>query len=200
MQVEEEQTTDLRKIRTRKAIIQAFEEIIQGKEFDAIRISDISKKAMINRVTFYHHFEDKYELLEVVTRESLKEKIEYELEGQTVFDQEMMKRVFIALTKFHSGFDFMCERSYDDMVENVERILREEVRKTFDQALKEEAGKIDENEREVFANMISWIIYGAAFDWRAQSHLSAEIYYEKICQTFQVFLQERQLISLNNLS
>jgi AcrR family transcriptional regulator len=97
----EEITVDLRKWRTRQAIIQAFEEIIQEKEFDAIRISDISKRAMINRVTFYHHFEDKYELLEVVTRESLKEKIEKELDGHVTFDQEMMRRVFIALTNFH---------------------------------------------------------------------------------------------------
>lgn len=196
MQRETESPVDLRKLRTRQAIIQAFEEVIQEKEFDAIRISDISKRAMINRVTFYHHFEDKYELLEVVTRESLKGKIEAELEGHGTFDQEMMKRVFIALTNFHSGFDFMCERRYDDMMENVERILREEVRSTFYKALEKESHKIAANEREIFANMISWIIYGAAFDWRAQSHLSAEKYYENICQTFQLFLQERQLLSL----
>jgi hypothetical protein len=131
-----------------------------------------------------------------VTRESLKEKIEKELDGHVTFDQEMMRRVFIALTNFHSGFEFMCERRYDDMMENVERILREEVRITFYQALKRDTEKIDENERNVFANMVSWIIYGAAFDWRAQTYLSAEKYYENICQTFQLFLQEKQIFTL----
>jgi hypothetical protein len=97
---------------------------------------------------------------------------------------------------FHSGFEFMCERRYDDMMENVERILREEVRITFYQALKRDTEKIDENERNVFANMVSWIIYGAAFDWRAQTYLSAEKYYENICQTFQLFLQEKQIFTL----
>lgn len=193
MSKQNEQTMDLRKVRTRHSIIRAFEEVIQEKEFDAIRISDISKRAMINRVTFYHHFEDKYALLEVVTRESLKEKIQTELDGQTCFNREMMRKVFIALTKFHSGYDFMCERRYDDMVENVERILREEVRDTFYEGLGENK-EIEATERGVFANMMSWVIYGAAFDWRTKSYQSAEKYYEEICHTFQVFLQNKELL------
>lgn len=190
MQVKELQSTDLRKVRTRQTIIQSFQEIIKEKEFNSIRISDIAKRAVINRVTFYHHFEDKYELLEVVTRESLKEKIEESLNEQDFFNQEMMKKLFIALTNFHSRYEFMCERQYDDMMENVERILREEVRLRIYWALKNSSRNMDEQDREVLANMISWTIYGAAFDWRAQSknRLSAEVYYEKICHTFQSVL------------
>lgn len=55
---------DLRKIKTRKAIDQAFTTLIAEKGFEAMTIKDIAEEAIINRGTFYMHYEDKYALLE----------------------------------------------------------------------------------------------------------------------------------------
>ena len=35
----------------------------KDKTFEEIKVSDICKKALINRSTFYSHYNDKYELL-----------------------------------------------------------------------------------------------------------------------------------------
>ena len=58
--------TDLRVQRTRKAIDDAFWALMQKKDFEEITINDISELACINRVTFYHHYVDKYHWLETM--------------------------------------------------------------------------------------------------------------------------------------
>ncbi|MFT8360412.1 TetR/AcrR family transcriptional regulator [Liquorilactobacillus satsumensis] len=53
---------DLRITRTKKMIFNAFIELIETKGFDNISIQNIADKAMINRSTFYAHFQDKQDV------------------------------------------------------------------------------------------------------------------------------------------
>lgn len=55
---------DLRVIRTRQNLINTLHEMLLSQSFDSITVSDIVKRALINRATFYAHFHDKYDLLE----------------------------------------------------------------------------------------------------------------------------------------
>lgn len=57
---------DLRVIRTKKLIFEAFIELIQEKGFAAMTVQDIADRAMINRSTFYSHFQDKQAVLDQV--------------------------------------------------------------------------------------------------------------------------------------
>ncbi|MBL4953701.1 TetR/AcrR family transcriptional regulator C-terminal domain-containing protein [Neobacillus sp. YIM B02564] len=61
---------DLRVQRTKEAIRNAFVELIEENGYEAITIKDITKRAKINRGTFYAHYQDKFELME-----TFKEKI-----------------------------------------------------------------------------------------------------------------------------
>ena len=54
---------DLRFIKTEKEIFNALEKLLKDKAFEEIKVSDICSEALINRSTFYDHYEDKYELL-----------------------------------------------------------------------------------------------------------------------------------------
>lgn len=54
---------DLRIIKTKKNIYNSILSIMRDKPFEEIKVSDICEKALINRSTFYAHFNDKYELL-----------------------------------------------------------------------------------------------------------------------------------------
>lgn len=56
--------TDRRRLRTKKAIRDAFIALIEEKGFDAILVSDIAERANINRGTFYLHYQDKFDLLD----------------------------------------------------------------------------------------------------------------------------------------
>lgn len=55
---------DLRVRRTRKQLQQAFLECTVEQGFAALTVRDITERAMVNRSTFYRHYQDKYDLLE----------------------------------------------------------------------------------------------------------------------------------------
>lgn len=64
---------DLRILRTKKIIKDSLIDLLNFKSFDSLTVNDISNKAMIHRATFYRHFDDKYDLLMEILRESMEE-------------------------------------------------------------------------------------------------------------------------------
>jgi len=55
---------DLRVRRTRMALQKAMLELTIEKGFAGLTVGDICERAMVNRATFYRHYQDKYDLLE----------------------------------------------------------------------------------------------------------------------------------------
>ena len=66
-----EKDTDLRIIRTRQMIKTAFFQLISEIGFEKITVQNITKKAVINRSTFYLHYTDKFHLLNQLENEIL---------------------------------------------------------------------------------------------------------------------------------
>ncbi|WP_244833921.1 hypothetical protein [Clostridium sp. BJN0001] len=62
---------DLRVIKTRKNIEISFIYLLSKKDFCKITVQDILDKALINRSTFYKHYNDKYRLAELLCKEVL---------------------------------------------------------------------------------------------------------------------------------
>ena len=55
--------TDLRVVKTKKILFNSLLNLMKIKNFEKIKISDICEEALVNRSTFYAHYDDKYELL-----------------------------------------------------------------------------------------------------------------------------------------
>ena len=51
-------------VRTDKAIMQAFIDLLKEKSFEKITVQDILDKTPVTRATFYAHYHDKYEIAE----------------------------------------------------------------------------------------------------------------------------------------
>src|SRR5512133_616630 len=68
--------TDLRTQRTRILLCGTLINLIAEKGFDAITVKDIAERAMINRATFYRHFEDKYALVTYIFKEAIAQMFE----------------------------------------------------------------------------------------------------------------------------
>lgn len=73
---------DLRVLKTKKILYETFEELMKSYSFEKIKVSDICSKALINRSTFYAHYNDKYELLAEYIN-SLKDMLSCELNKNT---------------------------------------------------------------------------------------------------------------------
>ena len=61
-----EEKKDLRIIKTEKALYEGLLNLMKDKSFEEINVVDICNAALINRSTFYDHFNDKYELLQAL--------------------------------------------------------------------------------------------------------------------------------------
>ena len=64
---------DLRIRKTKATLYKTYLDLITQKDYDQIKISDICKKANINRSTFYDHFKDKEELASSLLMDTKKE-------------------------------------------------------------------------------------------------------------------------------
>ena len=99
-------------IRTDKAIIQAFIELLKEKPFEKITVQNILDKTPVTRATFYAHFHDKYEIAERMQAYFLEvsDSIREELKDKTPSQYEfIMKKHFSthrelteALLKIHT--------------------------------------------------------------------------------------------------
>ncbi len=56
--------TDRRITKTKRAIAEAFWELMQARKFQDITVNDVAARAEISRTTFYHHYKDKFDWLE----------------------------------------------------------------------------------------------------------------------------------------
>lgn len=63
--------TDLRVIKTKRAIDHALLELLQKKSIDKVTVAELSKKAEINKGTFYLHYTDIYDLYQNALKEHL---------------------------------------------------------------------------------------------------------------------------------
>ena len=72
-----EDQVDLRIRRTQKFLQDAMIELIREKGFEAITVGDIAERAMINRATFYRHYQDKYDLVAKIFEDMASQLVEY---------------------------------------------------------------------------------------------------------------------------
>ena len=63
--------TDLRVRRTHAALRDALIALIPEKGFDAVTVGDITERAMVNRATFYRHYQDKYDLVASIFKDAV---------------------------------------------------------------------------------------------------------------------------------
>ena len=56
-------------LRSRKMIRQAFFELLKEKSFEKITVTDVVKKADVNRSTFYAHYPDVMGVVEEIQQE-----------------------------------------------------------------------------------------------------------------------------------
>ena len=95
-----EEQTDLRIQRTHKFLQEAMIELITEQGFDAITVGDIAERAMINRTTFYRHYQDKYDLVSRIFEETasrLMENVKYCYKGSPRSTVENTPEIWIRL-------------------------------------------------------------------------------------------------------
>lgn len=165
-----ETKTDPRVLRTRKLIMDSFIELSEKKEFKDITVKDITTEAVINRATFYYHFQDIYDLLEKVLSEVLLINLDYSVYENSEINVEAFVSIFKAITDFQKSLSNRCHRGYED---TIARIIKEQLELIFYKMLIKQHSTDDVKALRVAAVMLSWGIYGASIEWKRNSQTIA---------------------------
>ena len=158
-----EAKTDPRVLRTRRLIMDSFIELSAKKEFKDITIKDITTEAMINRATFYYHFEDIFDLLEKALSEVLLVNLNEDVYKTDKLNEEAFIRIFTAITNFQKSLSNRCHRGYED---TIARIIREQLEIIFYKMLVKQSTTEDKEAPKINAVILSWGIYGASVEWK----------------------------------
>ena len=112
---------DLRIVKTKNVLYESLIKLMKEKNFEEIKVSDICSLALVNRSTFYAHYEDKYDLL-VAFINDLKEEFIKELsKNNNILNT---KEYFIELIKlFLDHIEKQRDIYYSIMVNNRNSIM-----------------------------------------------------------------------------
>lgn len=173
--------SDPRVKRTRKYIQKAFTDLLAEKDFEDISIQDIMERAELNRATFYNHYQDKYELLEVTMNGAFSEILfKWIPAGAKMQGSDLLRNLMMAVCEWQvettKGLNSRRTLS-QAMEENAKRQLYNVIMSCLTRVnppLKE-GRKI-----EWIATMISWSIYGVVAKWSETQEEPAELFIEHL--------------------
>ncbi|WP_310830662.1 TetR/AcrR family transcriptional regulator [Paenibacillus pedocola] len=158
---------DPRVIRTRQHILEAFADLLRKKDFDKIRIGDITTKAAVNRSTYYAHFPDKFALVDGLLGEGFMSFVHNRVEPGAEFTEDTMRNIVIALCEYHQATNKRCIKSYDSVAPFIEKNIKAQLEEYIFGLLSRSCRIADEETLRLSAVFITWSTYGATFRWNS---------------------------------
>lgn len=118
--------------KTEKAIADALKKLLAKRPLSKITISDIANECGINRMTFYYHYRDVYDLIETIADEELKGALEGK---RTLADwQEGVLKLMTVMKKdkaFYTGVYNSLER--DKTIDYIHDLISDLLKEGVDQ-------------------------------------------------------------------
>ena len=124
--MEKSKKEDLRVTKTLLTIRQTFREMICEMDYEDITIKELTERAMINRKTFYLHFESLDDLLEELRDEIINEFTKYDISYKNIEDIKSIIRVFFeyAVSMPELNERLLCSGSYQHIGDRInDRIM-----------------------------------------------------------------------------
>lgn len=156
-----DKTEDPRVVRTKNLIIDAFLTLIKEKDFDAISVKDITKRATINRATFYRHYEDKYLLLSSIVEQMIWNKGFEQMKERTELNKETFRLLMNCFCNLVEDLQQTFGRNYDTVISLTESELREKLIQMMSTFFQDG----DEEKNRIIVTMLVTSIYSAACSW-----------------------------------
>ena len=146
---------------TKRNIADAFKKLLKENDFDSITITDITDACDINRLTFYYHFKDKYDLLNWIFYTEVIQPVRENIDADN-----WAERLLFVLKQMRNNKDY-----YDNVISyermdfrnymfDVSKVILEDTLNA-----KDKTNVIDEKNYLVY--FLAFSVSGAIFDWAA---------------------------------
>lgn len=148
--------------KTEKAIADALKKLLAKKPLKKITISDIAGECGINRMTFYYHYRDVYDLIEHICDENLKGAL---AENRTLADWQVGIRHLMEELQnekaFYTGLFQSIER--DKVTDYMYDLISELMNEGMDQVPKSIA--VTKDERKFIVDFYTYAFVGLLLQW-----------------------------------
>lgn len=153
---------DPRVKRTRGLILQAFNELLAEKGFEAISVQDVTEKAQVNRATFYDHFVDKYKLLDYWISQVFMQEIDKRMLNACHYTPQNLRNLILAVCEFLSRLHSDCAQPHLQFEALVESQIKKQIYELLSVWLQQTKTTVS---TEIPATVATWAIYGLASYW-----------------------------------
>lgn len=178
---------------TKYALEESLKHLLLKKPLNKITISDITEDCGINRMTFYYHFKDIYDLMEWVCREDAARAIE----GNKTYEtwQQGFLNVFYAVWK-NKPFIVNVYRCVSR--ERVEEYLYQVIYGLLIDVINEKSSRmmVREEDKQFIADFYKYAFVGIMLDWIKQDMKEDP---ERIVERLGILIQGDMDRALNRL-
>lgn len=98
--------------KTYNLIQDAFLSLANEKSFEDITVKDISRKAPVNRSTFYAHFQDKYDLLDSFISDRFMSIVSDRIHSDMKLNEETLRDLILIMCDYHQSMGNNYARLY----------------------------------------------------------------------------------------
>ncbi len=147
---------------TKRALEQSLKNLLLKKPLTKITVADIAEDCGINRMTFYYHFKDIYDLVEWSCLEDAKRALNEKKTYETW--QQGLLQIFQAV-QANKPFILNVYRCVHR--EQVEKYLQPLVDQLLLDVIEEESGglTVREEDKQFIAQVYSYVLIGLMLDW-----------------------------------
>lgn len=160
---------DPRTKRTRLLLQQALGEMLTEQSFASVTIADITRRAGVNRATFYAHFQDKDDLLEWTLREKCRRVLDAALTASQPPSPEAWRHLIQCILDCFAEMPCRCPQAARQWNGIVTNAMREELDCRLEDWLTEEAS------HQTVIAAVSGAIVTSGMQWlRGKSEVTTE--------------------------
>lgn len=158
-------------IDTKEIIIQAFKQLVEEKR-GRITIKEIVERCGITRKTFYYHFTDIYDLMDVIAEREMEELLN---ESAAQGDLKGTLKLFFSFMLQHRGEIERLMKSSENIL--FARSMTEKVQTYFFRLIEEKRAMADVSwaEMELMVKFFSYGMLGISLDKRLQTEEDIEM-------------------------
>lgn len=170
---------DPRIIRTKKLLVEAFQEVSREKKMSQITVKDITERATVNRATFYAHFTDKYDILDYTLSETILKDLNNTLSVSDIINETVITNLFVSIANYMVEVQDSCKMNSETFCNQAHQRINNELEDIFTIMLR---NSYPEQDIDVLVNSASFLasgLCGLARHWLDTSSLTAEAFIDK---------------------